>query len=109
MSYSAQELNTKVTLARYESYRDDDGILHEGWVDYGEVFAKIEPLVGREYLAAAQVQAEDNVKVTMRWNGDVQASDRLTMRGQHWDVVSVQNIRWHNRELLLYCKRLGSG
>ena len=30
MSYSAQELNTKVTLARYESYRDDVGILHEG-------------------------------------------------------------------------------
>ena len=70
MSYTAQELNTKIGLERFESYRDSDGILHEEWVTYGEAFAKVEPLVGREYLAAAQVQAEGLVKVTIRYRDD---------------------------------------
>ena len=106
MSYTAQELNTKIGLERFESYRDSDGILHEEWVTYGEAFAKVEPLVGREYMAAAQVQAEDQVKVTMRYRDDMKPSDRLTMRGEHWDIRSIQNIRWKNREQLLYCKRI---
>lgn len=106
MSYTAAELNTRITLARFESYRDSDGILHESWTTYAETFAKVEPLVGREYMAAAQVQAEDQVKVTMRYRDDMKPSDRLTMRGEHWDIRSIQNIRWKNREQLLYCKRI---
>lgn len=106
MSYTAQELNTKIGLERFESYRDSDGILHEEWVTYGEAFAKVEPLVGREYLAAAQVQAEGLVKVTIRYRDDMQPSDRAVIRGESWDIQSIQNIRFKNRELLLYCKRV---
>lgn len=106
MSYTAQELNTKIQLERYESYRDSDGILHESWIIYAQAFAKVEPLVGREYLAAAQVQAENNIKVTMRYRSDLTPSDRLVIRGDTWNIQSIQNIRFKNRELLLYCKRL---
>ena len=41
MSYAAAELNTRITLARFESYRDSDGILHESWTTYAETFAKV--------------------------------------------------------------------
>lgn len=106
MTYTLQELNTKIGLERFESYRDDDGILHEEWVTYGEAFAKVEPLVGREYMAAAALQAENNVKVTLRYRNDMQPSDRAVIRGESWDIQSIQNIRFKNRELLLYCKRV---
>lgn len=106
MSYTAQELNTKIGLERFESYRDNDGVLIEEWVHYADVFAKVEPLVGREYFAAASVQAENNMKVTLRYRADVQPSDRAIIRGEPWDIQSVQNIKYRNRELLLYCKRV---
>lgn len=106
MTYTAQELNTKIGLERFETYRDSEGIEHEEWVPYAEAFAKVEPLVGREYLAAAQVQAENNLKVTLRYRDDMQPSDRAIIRGEPWDIVSIQNIRFKNRELLLYCKRV---
>ncbi len=106
MTYTAQELNTKIGLERFESYRDSDGVLIEEWVPYGDVFAKVEPLVGREYFAAASVQAEGTIKVTIRYRDDLQPSDRLQIRGEPWDIQSIQNIRFKNRELLLYCKRV---
>ena len=106
MSYTAQELNTKIGLERFDSFLDSEGVLHEEWVAYGEAFAKVEPLVGREYLAAAEVQAEGLVKVTIRYRDDMQPSDRAVIRGEAWDIQSIQNIRFKNRELLLYCKRV---
>ena len=106
MSYTAQELNTKVELQRATIVEDEYGQQIEVWAKLADVFAKVEPLVGREYMAAAQVQAEDQVKVTMRYRDDMKPSDRLTMRGEHWDIRSIQNIRWKNREQLLYCKRI---
>lgn len=106
MSFTAQELNTKIGLERFESYRDDDGVLHEEWVPYAEAFAKIEPLIGREFFAAAAVQAENNVKVTLRYRDDIKPSDRVVIGGEPWDIQSAQNIRFKNRELLLYCKRV---
>jgi SPP1 family predicted phage head-tail adaptor len=106
MTITAQELNTKIALQRVTLTIDDEGYSTEAWTEYGQAFARVDTMLGREYLAAAQVQAEDNVKVTMRWRGDVNAADRLIMRGETWDIVSVQNIRWRNRELLLVCKRL---
>ena len=106
MSYTAQELNTKIGLERFESYRDSDGILHEEWVTYGEAFAKVEPLVGREYLAAAAIQAEDTTKFTIRYRGDIDPTMQIAFDGKDFNIQSIQNIRFKNRELLLYCKRV---
>lgn len=102
--FTAQELNTKVTLSRVEYVRDEYGTEIETWVPYAEAFAKIEPLVGREYFAAATTTSDAQAKVTLRYLEGVDPSDRLTARGKNWNIVSVQNIKFRNRELLLYVK-----
>ena len=38
----------------------------------------------------------------MRWRDGVKASDRLVARGEVWQITDAQNIRFGNRELLLY-------
>lgn len=106
MTFTAQELNTKITIQRYEEVMDPEtGDREHFWSTIGEAFAKVEPLVGREYLAAAAIQAENNIKVTLRFRGDLTTRDRLLIRGEPWGIQSIQNIKFQNRELLLYCKR----
>ena len=104
MSYTAQELNTNIGLERFESYRDSDGILHEEWVTYGEAFAKVEPLVGREFLAAEATQSQVTTKFTMRHRGDIDTTMRIQFDGKTFDIQSIQNIRSGNRETLIYAK-----
>lgn len=108
MAFTAQELNTKVELQRFELGEPDplSGHRTEAWVSYAEAFAKVEPLVGREYIAAMAEQAENNIKVTIRYQAGIKPADRLTIAGDAWNILSVQNIKFRNRELLLYCKRL---
>ena len=66
----------------------------------------MEPLVGREFLAAASIQAEGLVKFTIRYRSDITTAMRLIHDGEPWNMTSIQNIRGRNREALIYAKRL---
>ena len=105
MSYTAQDLSTRIELQRFTTTTNDFGEFIETWATYGEAFARFEPLLGREYFAAAQTVSESQAKVTMRWRDDIGAADRILCRGETWDIVSLQNIAYRNRELLIYIKR----
>lgn len=106
MAFTAQELNEKIEFQRYEETQNEDGDIVKGWATYASAFAKVEPLVGREYIAAMAEQAENNIKVTLRYQAGIKQADRMLLAGEPWDIRSVQNIKFRNRELLLYCKRI---
>ena len=65
MSYTAQELNTRVELQRFTTTTNDFGEEIKAWTTYEQAFAKAEPLVGREYVASGAEAGEVNLKVTM--------------------------------------------
>lgn len=106
MSYTAQELNTRIELQSRTLVPDPLGGGEWTWATYAEAFAKVEPLVGKEYVAAGAERSDIVAKVTLRWMDGIKATDRITMRGEAFEIVSVQNIKFRNRELLLYVKRL---
>ncbi len=107
MTYTAQELNRKITIQQVTITQDPQtGEMIESWGDFVSVFAKIEPLVGREYLAAAAIQAEDTTKFTMRYRGDIDAAMRIAFDGKLFNITSIQNIRSANRETLIYARAL---
>jgi len=106
MTYTTQELNTRIELQRFTTTRNDFGEEIQEWVTFGEAFAKVEPMVGREYLAASTEAGEVKLKVTLRYRADLGRLDRVIVRGDAFDIVDAQNIRFQNRELLLYCKRV---
>ncbi|MGO1719752.1 MAG: phage head closure protein [Luteimonas sp.] len=107
MSYTAQELNRKVTFQESQITQDPvTGEMVTTWEDFASVFAKVEPLVGREYLAAAAIQAEDTTKFTCRYRGDLNAAMRIAFDGKHYDIQSIQNIKSANRETLIYARAL---
>lgn len=107
MTFTAQELNKRVELQRYEEIVDPEtGDRTEVWATYAEVFAKVEPLVGREYFAAAAVQAENTTKFTIRHRPDLLPRDRLRYADKHWDIASVINPKGRNRETLIMASTL---
>ncbi len=105
MSYMAQELNTKITLSRVTHTQDPNtGYPMETWTPYAEAFAKFEPLLGREYFAAATITSDAQAKVTLRHMDGIDVADRITARGKNWNIQSIQNIQNRNREMLIYVK-----
>lgn len=105
MTYTAQELNRKITFqAKTYIQNPNTGAMTEVWADHVSVFAKVEPLVGREFFAAAAVQAESTVKFTIRFRGDLTSIMRIVFDGEHYNITSIQNIRSANREMLIYAK-----
>ncbi len=105
MTYIATDLNRKITFRQLTTTQDPNtGEIIEAWADYLSVFARVDPLVGREYFAAAAVQAEDTTKFTMRHRGDIDTTMRIAFDGAEYDIQSIQNIRSGNRETLIYAK-----
>ena len=109
MTFTAQELTHRITFEEPTMVVDPmTGYETEAWLQVGaESFAKIEPLVGREFLAAAAMQAEGLVKFTIRHRSDITTTMRLMSDGEAWNMTSIQNIKGRNLETLIYAQRLG--
>lgn len=107
MTYVANDLNRKITFRELTITQDPDtGEMIQVWADFVSVFARVDPLVGREYFAAAAVQAEDTTKFTVRYRGDINAAMRIAFDGKTYDITSIQNIRSGNKETLIYAKSI---
>lgn len=71
----------------------------------GSAWASIEPLAGREYWAAAQMQSEITHEIKMRYPGfRVTAQHRIVFGDRVFDIVVPRNIGERNIELVLLCK-----
>jgi SPP1 family predicted phage head-tail adaptor len=104
MTFTAQELAHRVVLQRQTTTTNEWGEQETTWATYADTFARVDPLVGREYFAAAQVQSEQSVKFTLRWRDDVKASDRLLYGGGTFDIQSAIDVGGRHRETLIYAK-----
>ena len=96
------QLNQRVTVERRQGGTDDWGQpLPDAWTALCTVWAAVEPLVGREYMAAAAMQSDVSTRVRMRYRPGVTAGDRLLHEGRVYDIQSVIDFRSARRELVL--------
>jgi len=63
--------------------------LPETWVDVASVWAAIEPLSGREFIAAKAVQSEVVGRIIIRKRSDIKAAMRGLYRGQVYNIQGV--------------------
>lgn len=103
----AGRLDQRVTLERYTATEDDWGTPVEVWAAVGTYWAAVEPLAGREYIAAQAAQSEVTTRVRMRWHPGLTSRDRLVHEGTTYGIESVIDIRSQHRELVLLCKAVG--
>ena len=59
------------------------------WVDVVKAWAAIEPLSGREFIAAQAVQSEVVGRIVIRRRADITAQMRVLYRGQVFNIHAV--------------------
>jgi SPP1 family predicted phage head-tail adaptor len=74
------------------------------WRTLTTVWAKVEPISGREYMLAQQAQSEVTAKITVRYNAIFTSDLRVVVNGKTYEIESVINLDEANRYLELMCK-----
>jgi SPP1 family predicted phage head-tail adaptor len=88
---NAGRLRHRVTFESLTVVLDSDGAQDEAWVDaFGmPISAEIEPLSGRELIAAQAVQSKVSVRIKVRYRTGFLASMRAVHRGTIYNIEAV--------------------
>lgn len=86
----AGQLRQRVLLQR-KSYEQDphSGAMVETWQDMANVWASIEPLSVREFIASQAMQAEITARAVIRYRADMEATMRLIHRGKIYNIIGI--------------------
>lgn len=95
-----------ITIQSYTPTRDSFGAEVEHWQDVMKVWASVEPLTGKEYFAAQEVNAEVSVKVIMRYSPGIQPEMRVIFGARVFEILAVMNTEERNKQLILLCKEV---
>jgi len=103
---SAGAMNRRVAIQQRNAGQDAIGGQLETWVTIATVWAAIEPLTGRELLAAQSVQSEVTHQLVIRWqaifaNPKAIAAMRVVYGSRIFNITGALNQGERNRELLL--------
>jgi SPP1 family predicted phage head-tail adaptor len=101
------QLDQRISVERLQGGVDELGQpLPDTWAPLFTCWAAVEPLTGREYIAAQAAVSEVTAKIRMRFRPWMTAEDRVIHEGTIYNIVSLIDVRSENRELVLMCKAL---
>lgn len=107
----AGTLRNRVVLQSRTETQGSTGEVTWTWADVDEVWAAIEPISGREYFAAQQVQSSTDTRIRIRYRHGVTSKMRVKyeepgspMYTRYYEIESVINVREGRRELHLMCR-----
>lgn len=96
-------LRHRIVLKKPVMVKDSIGQEVEEWQDAGTVWASIEPLSGKEYFNARQVNSEITTKITIRYIKDLDSHWVVHLGQRVFNILSVINIEERNIYLQLLC------
>lgn len=97
------ELRKRVTVQQRSTTQDAYGQPLTTWSDVCTVWAAIEPMSGRELLAAAAVRSESTHTVLMRYRPGIVPAMRINYGGRIFNIASVLDENERHRQLTLIC------
>ena len=101
---NAGQLDQRVTVERLQQGQDEIGQPVTTWTALYAVWASVEPLTGREYIAASAAMSELTTRIRLRYRPGITPADRVTHEGRVYGITSVIDYRSANRELVLMCR-----
>lgn len=94
-------LDRRIVIQSVTTAADSYGEPIETWADLDTVWAAYEPLRGREYFEAQQIDAQLEAKFTIRYRDDITVQMRIVHDGDTYGIASVREIgRRDGTELL---------
>lgn len=77
MAIAAGRLRHRIRIQQQENVQDSAGYMSTMWVDVAEVWAAIEPLSVREFIASQQMQSEITARITIRYREGLMPQMRI--------------------------------
>lgn len=101
----AGTIRSRISLQRPVRIKDDTGeMIVDQWSEFAKVWAAVEPITGREYMAASEFRASTTTRIRIRWRPDVDASMRVVADdGTVYSVDAVLPVRGLTRQIHLMC------
>ena len=87
---NAGDLNTRVQVQEPVEVNGSEGELERTWLTIGSRWAHVEPLSGREFWQAQQVQSDVTHRVRMRYDRQITSKHRLLL--SQYETGRVLNI-----------------
>lgn len=103
---SVGSLRHQVAIYTTSDTRNDYGDAVEAGSLLATVWGRVEPLLGRELVAAQQIHAEVNHRVTVRYSSDLAAvgpKHYIVFDSRTFDIQSVLNLDERDRYLVFLC------
>lgn len=97
------KLRHRIKLEMPIIVKDSIGQEGEGWQDVATVWASIEPLSGREYFNAQQINSEISTKITIRYIEALSPKWAVQFGNRTFNILSVINFEERNIYLQLLC------
>jgi len=101
------DMKQRITLLKPAISVNENGFETEGYEAYKTLWASVSNLSGREYFAAASVQAEDTVKFVIRHIGDIDSSMRISFREKQYNITFIDNLKYENRYIEIKAMEVG--
>lgn len=101
---AAGSFHERITLQSKSATRNAIGEEVVVWTDRATVWADVRPIRGREFFAAAQMQATIDTVASIRYRADVVAEWRLLWRGRPYDIRSVIDVGARRERIELMCQ-----
>ena len=92
---------------RVDAQSEATGEVTPDWVPIGTVWAKVEPLRGREALIDGGVRDEMDTRITCRYSPQLAAvapKDRALFNGSIYNIVSVAHVDMNHRTIEFLAK-----
>ena len=100
----AGDLRHRVTIQQPVETQNAYGEPVVAWQDVATVWAAVEPLRGREFFDAQQVQARVDHRIRIRYRADVTPKMRVLLGSRAFNIQAVIEPESRRRELHLMCK-----
>lgn len=77
------------------------------WATYATVYAEIQPVLGKEFMAAEQAQSKVDTKIRIRYmpavTAGITAKMRIVSGSTVYNIEAAINVENRNKEWLLMC------
>lgn len=91
-NFKFSELQKRITFQK--PLKTDDGNFGSiiTWQDVATVWAKIEPLSGREFFESQQIQKEITHKITIRSRKDINETMRIKYEERYFNIEAILDL-----------------
>ena len=99
----AGRLRHLVTIQQPTEVQDTTGQAVKSWGTYVQAWASVEPLSGREFLDAQQINAETKVRIRIRSVSGITEKMRVSWDSRVYNINAILDIQERDREIHLMC------